>query len=165
MADEADQVEQAYQLCKLHASADGAFDETLMRQWFNACWALCATMVDLTPPQEIEEKITINPADGSFILSHVPTSDVQVFDKYQLVAVIRRDLVRQPCANLCCLCDPWVKYMIGQETCEVSPMFIQAVMRLFAYQVENRGDSELDREVLAKCGALTFLMPDLTYVL
>jgi hypothetical protein len=167
MADEVDQVERAFELCKLQASADGAFDEGLMRQWFDSAWALCAAMVNLTPPTPIEEKIIINPENGSFFLSHVPTpgTDVEVYDKYQLVATIPASLIRQPCANLCCLCDPWVKYMTGQQSCEVSPTFIMAVMRLFAYMVENRGDSELDREVLAKCGALTFLSPDLCYVL
>lgn len=164
MADERDQIAEAFEICKLQASVDDTFDERLMRNWFQAAWDLCAEMIGLMPPTQIEEPIIIR-MDGSFVLSHVPTSPVQIYDRYRLVMTLPPTLERSFCdPSLCCLCNLWVRYMIGQETCEVPARFIQAVARVFAYIVENRGDSELDREVLAKCGALTFLGPDLEYV-
>jgi len=160
-----DQVEYAYEICKLQASSDGAFDEKLMRSWFDAAWKLCADMVGLAPPMEIKEPICIDDF-GGFRLSHRPSSPVEIFDGYTLVATIPQDLYRSRCdPALCCLCHPYARYMIGSTTCEVTPTFIQAVARVFAYIVENRGDSELDDQVLGKCGALAFLRPELTFVL
>lgn len=164
MADERDQIAEAYEICKLQAATDSTFDEKLMRHWFGAAWDLCAEMIGLTPPMEIEETVVIR-ADGSFVLSHEPTSEVRLFSGYTLVLILPPTLERSRCdPALCCFCNLVARYRIGQETCELPPRFVQAVARVFAYIVENRGDSELDREVLAKCGALTFLGPDLMYV-
>lgn len=159
---------EAYEICKLQAAADGAFSEPLMQHWFKAAWDLCAGMIGhVYPPQQITERVTIL-SSGSFRLSHQPTSDVRLYAGATLVAVLPPSLQmsdRWLCRpSLCCYCDLLAQYDIGEETCEISPRFLQAVARLFAYMVENRGDVELDREVLAKCGALAWLGPDLTYV-
>jgi|SRR5215475_2294881 len=159
-----DQIEQAFELCKLHASVDGAFDEKLLRHWFEAAWDLCATFIGLTPPTAIEERVIIR-ADGSFVLSHQPTGNVRFYSGYRLVTVLPPTLERSRCdPALCCFCDLTAKYMTGWATCEVPPRFVQAVARVFAYIIENRGDSELDDQILGKSGALRFLSPDLQFV-
>lgn len=162
----ADQIEKAYAIAKAHASADEAFDEDLMRHWFEAAFDLCAVMIDFVfPPQEIRERIVLRP-DGSFRLHHAPSSDVKLYHGATLVAVIGRDLVRSRCdASLCCYCDLMAHYTIGDESCTIPPRFIQAVARVFAYIVENRGDVELDDNVLKKSGAFAWLSPDVTFAL
>jgi len=165
-----DQIEAAYRICKLQAAAEGTFDETLMRHWFSSAWDLCAQMIGLEPPQEIKEPICIDD-NGGFTLSRRPTSDVEIFDGYTLIAVLPRTLERTRCdPALCCLCHPYARYMIGAETCEVPERFIQAVARVFAYIVENRGDSLLPGtstpgQILTESGAIGFLRPDLTFVM
>lgn len=170
MADEQpDPIEQLYELCKLQAQTDGAFAEPLMRAWFAAALELCSDMAGLVyPARQIRESLTMN-WRGAYVLSERPSGPVEIFDGYKLITVIPRPLDRSiSCLPaLCCLCHPYARYTVGQDLpCGAfSPRFGQAVARLFAYIVENRGDSELDREVLAKCGALTFLGPDLQYVM
>jgi hypothetical protein len=165
-----DQVKDAYELCKLQAAVDGAFDEKLLWFWFRSAWDLCEQMIGLTPIQEIEERIIIDDR-GGFALSHRPTSDIRIYSNYKLVAVIPPSMKMSPCdPGLCCFCDLIAKYTIGNmPPCELPPRFVQAVARLFAYMVENRGDSETvglaKTGVLAKSGALEFLMPDVAFVL
>lgn len=155
-----------YALCRLQASTDGAFDESLMLMWFRAAWDQCAAMTGLVwPPQQIREPICINPVDGSFRLSHRPSSEVRIYDGYRLVAILPPSLLRNRCTpSLCCLCHPTAHYTIGSLTCELPSGFVMAVVRLFAFLVENRGDTQLDEHTLAKCGALTFLQSDVLYV-
>jgi len=167
MADtaEQDQIEAAYEICKLQAAADGTFDDKLMRHWFKAAWETCAQIDGLTPPTQIEESITIRASDGGFTLSHEPTGPVEIYDNYRLVAVLPPSLERSRCdPAFCCLCNPWARYMTGQESCEISARFIQAVARVFAYIVENRGDSLVPGTadmgaVLRESGAMAFLEP------
>lgn len=164
-----DQIEEAFELCKLQAATDDAFDEKLLRFWFRSAWDLCAAMSGWIPRQEIEERIIIDDR-GGFQLSYQPTSDVRIYSNYKLVAVIPPSLKMAPCdPGLCCFCDLIAKYTIGTgEPCEIPPRFLQAVARLFAYMVENRGDAETvglsQLGILQKSGALWFL-PDVTYVL
>jgi len=166
MTDRADPFEQAYEICKLQASVDGAFPELLMRHWFQASWDLCAAMIGLVyPRREIQEPIIVDNC-GNFQLSFRPSSDVEIFDGYTLIMTLPPSLKRSWCdPALCCLCKPVARYTVGEDICELSPRFVQAVARVFAYIVENRGDTELDDQVLGKCGALRFLSPDLAFVM
>jgi hypothetical protein len=159
----------AYEICKLQASADGAFPEVLMEHWFRASWDLCASMIGFVyPPQQITETVVIR-SDGSFRLSHEPSSEVKLYHGATLVMTLPPSLQRSGSPmcepSLCCYCDLRAIYTIGEETCEMSPRFVQAVARLFTYIVENRGDVELDDQVLGKSGAKAWLGPDLEYVL
>jgi hypothetical protein len=167
MLEKPKELEEAYEFCLLQANIDGAFDERLTWRMFQAAWDLCAAYVGLVwPAREIEERISINPIDGSFTLSHIPTSNVKLYSNFRLVAVLPPTLVRDCCdPHLCCFCALRAIYTVGEDLCEVPPRFLQAVARLFTYMIENRGDSELDDQVLSKCGAKAFLGPDLTYVL
>lgn len=161
-------IEQMYELAKMQAQTDGAFSEELTRAWFDAAFDICAEMIGFSPAQQIREPLFID-LQGNFVLSHRPSSTVEIFEGYKLITILPRPLDRKIscCATyLCCLCHPYARYTVGQEVgCGgFSPRFVQAVCRVFTYILENRGDSELDREVLAKCGALTFLGPELQYV-
>lgn len=162
----------AFEICKLQASADGAFPDVLLEHWFKASWDLCVSMVGYVgPAQAITEKVIIR-QDGSFRLSHRPTSEIKLYNGATLVAVFPPSLEmsdRWLCRpSLCCYCDLIAQYRIGDDDpCkdEMSPRFVQAVARLFTYICENRGDVELDDQVLGKCGAKAFLGADLAYVL
>jgi hypothetical protein len=160
------QYDKAYQICVLQASVDGAFDELLLRHWFEAAWMHCAEMVGLVyPAQQIKEPIIIDDF-GNFRLSYEPSSEVRIYDGYTLVMVLPPSLLRSRCdPALCCFCNLTAQYTVGQDVCELPPSFVQAVARLFTYMVENRGDVEMDENVLSKCGALAFLSGQLTYVL
>lgn len=168
MQEATDPVEQLYELCKAQAAVDGAFAEPLMRAWFSAAFELCADMAGLVyPARQIREPLFVN-RFGNYVLSQRPSGPVEIFEGYRLITVLPRPLDRVISCfpSLCCLCHPFARYSVGQDLpcAAFSPRFVQAVARLFTYIVENRGDSELDREVLAKCGALTFLGPELQYV-
>jgi len=162
-----DQIDAAFALCKLQAATDEAFPDELLRHWFSAAWDLCAEMVGLVfPALAIVEPICIDEC-GNFTLRHQPSSDVKIFDGYTLLMVLPPSLRRSRCdPSLCCYCNLSAHYTVGNDApCdEIPPRFIQAVARLFTYMVENRGDTELDDEILARCGALRFLSPDLEYV-
>jgi hypothetical protein len=162
----ADEMNQAYELCKLQAQVDGAFPEELLQFWFKAAWDLCADMVGLVPAQRIEREPICIDECGNFTLNFQPSSPVQIFEGYTLVATLPPNLQRSRCTPaLCCLCHPYASYTVGQDFCELPPRFVQAVARVFAYIVENRGDTEKDEFVLRKSGAFAFLAPDLTYVM
>ena len=174
--------ESAYEIAKLHAAVDGAFDETLTRHWFEAAWELCAEAVGfITPSRQITESVTVH-GNGRVQLSHRPSSEVRLYASGRLVAVLspnapeltgHRNLPNpyeyeegDICAPaLCCLsgCLQAV-YSVGQDdACGVSPAFVQAVAQLFAYMAENRGDVKMDDQILTKSGAKGFLNPWLTY--
>lgn len=165
MTEQIDPREQAYQLCKMQASVDCAYEEPLLRFWFESAWDLCADMVDLTPFQEIKEPLQVNDC-GRATLSYRPNGPVEILDGYTVVAVVPRPFDRILCYSegLCCLCMPYARYTIGQNGCGFPPRFIQAVARVFAYLVENHGDSG-DDHILTRCGAMSFLAPDVSYVL
>lgn len=165
MNEQPNQIEIAYQICKAQASVDCAYEEPLLRHWFEAAWDLCADMVDLTPAQQIKEPLQIDTC-GQATLSYRPSGPVEILDGYTVVAVVPRPFDRRLCYSegLCCLCMPYARYNIGQDMCQLPPRFVQAVARVFAYLVENHGDSG-DDHVLTRCGAMSFLGPDVQYVL
>jgi len=181
--DPADPIVAAYEIAKLQAATDGAFDERLTRHWFEASWDLCAAMVGLVfPPLPIDEVVTVAP-DGSILLSHQPMGDVRFYSGPNLVAVLPPNspcFWPRPgslfddetgcglnCPDLCCYCNVRAIYTGGGDIAvdcdEIPPWFVQAVARLFTYVCENRGDTEMDEHVLAKSGAKAFLAPHLAY--
>ena len=160
------QLNDAYEFCIEYANIDGAFSKRLTWGVFRQAWDTCATFIGFVfPPREIEERIAISPIDGTFTLSHRPTSEVKLYSGYNLVAVLPPSLTRDCCdPHLCCFCALRAVYTVGEDVCEVPPTFLRAVARLFTYLIENRGDSEMDEHMLSKCGAMLFLSPDVTYV-
>ena len=184
-------IETAYQIAKLQASVDGVFDDTLMRHWFNAAWELCAAMVGMSPygVGHVQESVAVD-HQGRVRLSGKPSGPVRLYAGGRLVAVLppsarqfnasnqmfnpfddNSDGTSIACSpSLCCYCDLMASYDVGHaDPCGGIPpgssRFVQAVARLFAYICENRGDVEMDGEVLTKSGAKAFLAPDLTYVM
>lgn len=189
---ENDPLAEAYELCKLHASVNGAFPEALMRHWFDAAWDLCAGMIDFQYPPQQTREVVHQRGDGSIRLRHMPTSEVKFFAGPDLVAVVppnspcfEADSARERygeadglmfatnlrhgcdrCPDLCCACgDVTAVYAHGDDSCRIPPRFMQAVARLFTYIAENRGDVELNDQILKQSGAFAFLGPDVTYAL
>jgi hypothetical protein len=184
-----DHFEAAYEIAKLHAATDGAFDERLTRHWFEAAWQLCCEAIGLVyPARQVNEIAPVNP-DGTVSLTGKPTSDVKLYSNGALVAVLppnaptltgHRNLPNPYAHNsdwswqlrcspsLCCYCYLQAVYDVGQriDPCrdQFSPSFVQAVARLFAYMVENRGDVKIDDQVLTNSGAKGFLAPHMTYI-
>lgn len=170
-SDPAKEIETAYQIAKLHAATDGAFDEQLMRHWFDAAWETCADFSGfIYPVQTISEPVFPDAERGVVKLSHEPTGPVKVYSGSKYIMTLPANSwvfggdIPSP-MDLCCLCNLTVSYQIGEEgECgRVPASFVQAVARLFAYIVENRGDVEMDPNVLMKSGAIEFL--HVTYVL
>jgi len=165
--DQTDPLDAAFALAKMQAATDDAFPVELLRHWFDAAWDLCAEAAGLVfPARAIVEPICLDDC-GNFRLTFRPTSDVQIFTGYTLLMVLPPTLKRNWCQpSLCCHCNLTARYTVGDDDpCSaIPPHFVQAVCRLFTYMVENRGDTEMDDQVLGKSGALTFLSPDLTYV-
>jgi hypothetical protein len=178
--------EDAYEIAKLQASTDGAFDERLTRHWFAAAWETCASAIGMVPPGQITETVNVD-GWGNIKLSGKPTSDVKLYANGALVAVLppnapqldgHRNLDNPYAYNdinsiacmppsLCCYCSLTAQYSVGHRTdpCgEFSPSFVQAVARLFAYMVENRGDVKIDDQILTNSGAKGFLAPNMTYI-
>lgn len=179
MADAPDPRLAAYAFCLEHAVVDGAFPEGVMLQWFNAAWQLCADHIGLVyPAQTIREDVNIDPRSGVIKLSHEPSSAVQFFVSGRLVATLSPN---SPCfgpqrsetlccPQLCCYCGCLrAVYQVGQNYngCgdEIPATFVQAVAQVFAYIAENRGDTQREPGLLARCGALPFLSSRTTYVL
>jgi hypothetical protein len=173
--------ESAYEIAKLHAAIDGAFDERLTRHWFEAAWETCASAVGMVPPGQITETVNVD-AWGNVKLSGKPTSSVKLHANGALVMVLppnapvfsgsrylpnpyERNDVDICMPALCCLagCLQAV-YSVGQQDCGYPPSFVQAVARLFAYMVENRGDVKIDDQVLTNSGAKGFLAGHMTYI-
>jgi len=162
-----EQVNAAFALCKLQAATDGAFPDELLRHWFDAAWDLCAEMVGLVfPARAVVEPIFLDEC-GNFALSYPPASEVKIYAGYTLIAVLPPSLRRTWCdPSLCCHCNITAHYTVGNDDpCSaIPPRFVQGVARLFTYMVENRGDVEMNDQILGRCGALRFLSPDLAYV-
>lgn len=176
----------AYEIAMLHAAVDGAFDDRLTRHWFDAAWQLCAEYVGLTyPEQPIAETVSVNPNNGTIKLSHKPNGPVKLYSGPMIVATVAPDarvlsgnrnmpnpyddeLAATLCEpSLCCYCTLTARYSTGSgNACDsFSPTFVQAVARLFTYIAENRGDVQIDAQLLEKSGAKSFLSPHLTYAL
>lgn len=173
--------ENAYEIAKLHAAVDSAFDERLTRHWFEAAWETCASAIGMVPAGQITESVEVD-AWGHLKLSGKPTSQVKLYANGRLTMVLPPNspmlsgsrYLPNPyehheadfCAPaLCCLagCLQAV-YSVGQQDCGVPASFVQAVARLFAYMVENRGDVKIDDQILTNSGAKGFLAPHMTYI-
>lgn len=180
-----------FEICKLHASTDGAFDDKLTVHWFQAAFDLCADFAGLIyPPRKIRESVVMD-YRGRIHLSHPPSSKVQFVRGPNLVAELPPD---SPClqgapnncgyysdpliwgydrsccpAALCeCMGSPITAiYWTGSIDCndEFPAMFVQAVARVFAFICENRGDTQLNELTLQRCNAMTFLQRYVTFVL
>jgi hypothetical protein len=148
-------------------------------------------MIDFQYPPRQTREVVHQRSDGSIRLLHSPTSEVKFYAGPDLVAVLppnspcfeygrarersaTDDLIFgtdlregcNRCPDLCCYCgDVIAVYTYGDAGCTISPRFVQAVARLFTYIAENRGDVELDDQVLKKSGAFAFLGPNLTFAL
>jgi hypothetical protein len=175
--------DQAYDLAKLHAATENSFAEPLMRQWFEAAWAVCADAIGLVyPARQVTESVAVLP-NGTVKLSAEPSSDVKLYAGYMLVAVLppnapelsgHRNLPNPfadddtsiTCSvSLCCYCNLTAVYSVGScNLCDLSPAFVQAVCQLFAYMCENRGDVKMDDQILTRSGAKGFLASRMTYV-
>jgi hypothetical protein len=181
--------ESAYQIAVLQAAVDGAIDERLLRQWFEAAWELCAAMIGFEFPQRTEqEQVEVSPR-GTVRLSRRPSGPVKLYAGGTLVATLPPSsaLIGNPrlpnpytgigeragewnlvCStSLCCYCNLVAIYPVGSsDPCTGMPAtFLQAVARLFAYMCENRGDVEMDESILSKSGAKAFLSPQITYLM
>ena len=161
------QMDTAFAICKWQAATDGAFPEELLKHWFEAAWNLCAGMAGFVfPPFKIVEPIHLDHM-GRFWLSHRPSSEVRIYAGYTLIAVLPPSLERTRYdPSLCCHCNLSAHYTVGNDDpcAAIPPRFVQAVARVFAYMVENRGDVAGDDDWLTKTGAMTFLSDDLLYV-
>lgn len=181
----------AYEICKLQASADGAFPDALLWHWFEASWDFCAVMIGFTYPPERKRQTITQRRDGTVPLLDHPSSDVRIYSGPNLVAILPPDssafngrgwrqgddaiygpdhLYDAGCnglPNLCCYCNLVAEYTVGEEMpCgDIPPRFLQAVARLFTFILENRGDVQLDEDILKKCGAFAFLSNEVTFAL
>jgi len=168
----ADPLADAYALAKEHAVVEGAFSETLMRHWFEASWALCAAATGLIfPSQRIDEWVAVDPITGFIPLSYPPTSTVEIYAGARKVAVLAPSA---PCLTgqgscwdvPCCEQQLRAIYWTGEDfNGAVPPLFLQAVLRVFTFICENRGEVQLDEAILGKSGAKAFLSSRLPYVL
>lgn len=164
----AKEIDAAYQIAKLHAATDGAFDERLMRHWFDAAWEVCADFSNfIYPPQQVREVVTPHPETGEIKLSHEPSGPVQIYSGARFIGTLPANSwafggTLPSRLDLCCLCDLTVIYTVGEEgECgRIPATFVQAVARVFAYLAENRGDVERDPFILSKSGAMAFLDVD-----
>jgi hypothetical protein len=165
----------AYQFCKEHAAVDNAYSEPTTWQWFNAAWDLCANHIGLIyPPMQIREDVQIDPRTGAIRLSYEPSSAVNFFADGRLVASLPPnspcfgpDRYALQCPSLCCYGCARAVYTVGEDFgCNNIPAwFVQAVAQVFAFLAENRGDVQREPQLLARCGALSFLSVRTLYVL
>lgn len=166
----ADPLDAAYALCLEHAMVENAFPPRLTRQWFDAAWALCAEHIGLVyPARRIDETLEVNQETGTIRLTYRPSSMVQLFAGVRPLGTFAPNgpCFTSGCADLCCHC--WIRaiYTVGEDLgcAALPPRFVQAVMHLFAFIAENRGDTPIDESILSKSGAKVFLGPEITYVL
>jgi hypothetical protein len=185
-------VQRAYELCKLHAATDDAFDDVLTRQWFKACYELCVDFTGLVyPPQRIKEQVTLD-ARGRIYLSYPPSSNVDFYRGIYKVASLPPnspclqgspnscsydwdpevwDLERSCCPPALCDCvgSPLTAIYQAGEGCgpndDLPAWFVQGLAQVFTWYCENRGDTQFDAAILSKCGAMTFLQRGVTFVL
>jgi len=184
-------IDDAFELAKLQAATDGAIDERLLRHWFEAAWALCAAAIGLTyPERNLTETVEVQ-GNGTVRLSRTPSGPVRLYSCGVLVETLpaTSPLIVNNAPNLpnpyqgfgefssgqsvlclpslCCHCDLTAVYPVGSsDPCgEQDATFVQAVLRLFTYMCENRGDVEMNPEILSTSGANAFLSQQLTYLM
>jgi len=160
-----------FELCKLQAATAGAFSETLLQHFYKSALQRCAKFVGWSSPvQQMNERVVVA-GDGTIKLSHIPSSDVLLMSGAQVV-----ERVPQPAGRLlepghrawCCHCHLQASYTTGRDLCNTDCLpedFKQAVCRVFAYLVENRGEEDQGRQLMTRSGAIDWLRPYLTTVL
>lgn len=149
-----------YELCKLHAATDGSFSEVLLRHYYEVAlercykflgWELCF--------RTITELVTVA-GDGSIKLSHRSSSDVRLTSGATFIGVVPRPegrLLLPGHMDWCCYCAITASYQVGKDPCDIDASFKQAVCRVFAYLIENRGDAEAGGQLMTRSGAIGFL--------
>lgn len=183
--------EEAFKIARAQAATDGAFDEILLRHWFQTAWEMCAAMIGLEyPAGTVTDKVEVDSL-GTVRLSRRPSGPVKLYSCGQPVATVpptsillaanrpnlpnpytgfgegRGDWLLTCGTSLCCYCDLTAVYPVGDsDPCSAMPAsFIQAVARLFSYMCENRGEVEMDESVFSKSGAKAFLSAQITYLM
>ena len=122
-------------------------------------------------PRTITEMVPVNQEYGTIALSYRPSSPVTLKDGYRVVTILPPNAPcitgEGGCPEVCCFCWLHATYTVGEDLgCDgVPPRFVQAVAQLFAYIVENRGDTAMQPYLLYQSGAHAFLAPEVTYVL
>lgn len=160
-----------FELCQLQAATAGAFADTLLRHFYETALKRCADFVGWTSPvRQIREQVAVA-GDGSIKLSEVPSSDVLLMSGASVIERLPRPASRriEPGHRAwCCHCYLQASYQVGVDLCDVSclpPDFKQAVCRVFAYLVENRGDEPKSGQLMTDSRAKDFLRSYLTTVL
>lgn len=172
-----------FELCKLQAITDGAFPEPILRHFYEAALQRCAKFVGWThPSRQVRETVAVS-GDGSILLSEFPSGEVTLMAGAQVIDRLPKPEMRRITPGhraWCCHCYLQATYQVGVDLCDVSCLpadFKQAVCRVFAYLVENRGESVQDssmssrsdsvqsRDIMTRSGARDFLRSYLTTVL
>lgn len=155
----------AFEIVRLNAATDG-LPPRLERAWFDAAFARCAQQVGLEiPARQYREEVVMR-GDGTVQLAHTPTSPVQFYSGPALLATVPGgSRVIRLAVALCCYGCVTARYTYGVNVCDLDPLFLEAVARLFAYICENRGDTGADPNLIQQSGAAAFLQAGTTYVL
>lgn len=157
-----------FDLCKLQSDTAGAFDDALLRHWYEAALLKVLQFIGRNGPVEQVTEPVMLKGDGSIQLSKRPSSDVRLTSGASVVATVPMpDSRLLPCnRDLCCYCHLVAHYSTGYDNDPAClPADIkQAVCRVFTWIVENRGD-ETQTEVIKNSGAKSFLMPYLATAL
>lgn len=164
-----------FALCKLQAATDGAFPEALLAHFYQVALTHCARYVGWGDGrvEQVRERVQADPFNGSLTLTRRPDTEVLLTSGPQFVAVIPKEQVHgrmiDGCGEWCCYCWLTASYSVGRDICDPccrGPEFDQAVMRVFAFLVEHRGDETAGgNEIVSRSGAITFLRPYLTTIL
>lgn len=158
-----------FDLCKLQADTAGAFEDALLRHWYEAAVLKVLTFIDRRGPvQNISEQVVVR-GDGTIRLKHVPTSDVKLMSGASLIAVVPQPAGRdidERHRGWCCYCHLMAHYTIGHcdDPDSLDADIKQAVCRVFTYMVENRGEEDR-RRMMTASGAIDFLRPYLSTAL
>lgn len=172
-----------FELCKLQAATAGAFSEVLLRHFYETALQRCAKFIGWeSPARQIRETVAVS-GDGSIQLSEFPSSEVTLMAGAQVIDRLPKPERRrlEPGHRAWC-CHYYLQaiYTVGVDLCDVDCLpadFKQAVCRVFAYLVENRGESVQDsatssrsdvvqsRDIMTRSGARDFLRSYLTTVL
>ena len=165
------QEDSLFELCKLQAATAGAFSETLLQHFYKAAFQHCAKFVGWSSPvEQVREQVSVR-GDGSIQLSKRPSGEVLLMAGAQVIDRLPRPETRvlDPKHRAwCCHCFLQASYTVGFDLCNVDCLpedFKQAVCRVFAYLVENRGESPQDGQLMRRSGAIDWLRPYLTTVL
>lgn len=163
------QSDSLYDLCLLQADTAGAFDEKLLRHWYEAAVLKVLQFIARTGPvQNITETVVVR-GDGTIRLNNTPSSDVKLTSGASLVALVPQPAGRdidERHRGWCCYCHLQAHYTVGycDDPETMPPDIKQAVCRVFTYMVENRGEEDR-RRMMTASGAIDFLRPYLATAL